>query len=129
MRASYHETRVVRCPRGPPSASMFFPASRLALITPEAPFRPSLWLELTDDQGRTGLGEASPLAPFSSDNNVTCASALANIHARLAPLSLDVPPAEAIVRAIAPIAPALAMVPAARFALETALLDLLGQRC
>jgi o-succinylbenzoate synthase len=106
---------------------MHLTASRLAHVT-RPPARPSLWLELTDDEGRTGLGEASPLPPFSPDTIALCEQALLSIHARLGPLDPADPPAESLSRALAPLTTALTAAPAARFALETALLDLLARR-
>jgi o-succinylbenzoate synthase len=106
---------------------MLLSASRLALAT-RPPARPSLWLELTDEEGRVGLGEASPLPPFSPDDIAACSQALSAIHTRLAPIDPAAPAALAIARAIEPLAAAFAQAPAARFALETAILDLLGKR-
>lgn len=100
-------------------------------------------LSLTDDEGRVGLGEATPLPGFSSDSAAACHRALLDAAAALAPVDLDpapdapdpaqpsadpAPPAAAVARALAPLDAALRGLPAARFALETALLDLAGQR-
>jgi o-succinylbenzoate synthase len=101
--------------------------SRLALVT-RPPERPSLWLELTDEEGRTGLGEASPLPPFSRDDVSACQRALDGVHVRLGDLPDDEPPALAISLVLQAIAPALAGLPSARFAVETAVLDLLARR-
>lgn len=106
---------------------MLLELSRLALAA-RPPARPSLWLELTDEDGRTGLGEASPLPPFSPDDIAACSRALAAIHTRLAPIDPAAPAPLAIARALDPLAATFAQAPAARFALETALFDLLGKR-
>lgn len=96
--------------------------------------RRGLVLSLTDDEGRVGLGEATPLPGFSPDTADEDERALAELPGALGALD---PPAEgatptaaasAILRALAPLSPRLRHLPAARFALETALLDLLGQR-
>jgi o-succinylbenzoate synthase len=100
---------------------------RLRRVTGPAS-RPALWLTLTDDQGRTGFGEAAPLAPFSRDTLEGDERALTRIVARLGLIDEHAPPEGAIGRALAPLEPDLARVPAARFAVETALLDLLAQR-
>lgn len=102
-------------------------AQRLRHITrPSA--RPALWLTLTDEQGREGLGEAAPLAPFSRDTLEDDERALDGVAARLGLIDEHAPPEEAIGGALAPLALDLARAPAARFALEAALLDLLGRR-
>jgi len=92
--------------------------------------RRGLVLSLTDDEGRVGLGEAAPLPGFSPDDAPTCERALRAAAAALDPIEHRAAelPAEAIRRALAPLQRALRDAPAARFALETALLDLLGQR-
>jgi o-succinylbenzoate synthase len=73
--------------------------------------REGLLLVLTDESGRRGLGEASPLPGYSRETVADCARALTDVHLRPAP---DCAGLDAL--------------PAARFALETALLDLEGQR-
>jgi o-succinylbenzoate synthase len=76
-------------------------------------------LTLTDDRGTTGVGEASPLPGYSPD---TLDEAMASLESGAASL-LDaaLPEALADIHLDVPS-------PAARFALETALLDLLGRR-
>src|SRR4051812_31257506 len=103
-------------------------ASRARRIDPAPPGRPSLLLALTDEAGAVGLGEASPLPPFSREDLDACARALDDVHERLAPLDDEAPAAEAISFALQRMEPALAAAPSARFALETALLDLLARR-
>jgi o-succinylbenzoate synthase len=89
--------------------------------------RRGLWLELmpesaaTPREGRVGYGEASPLPGHSPDDLEACERALTGVHQRLHPL-VGERPFEAVVRALEPLG--LRAVPAARFALETALLDL-----
>jgi L-alanine-DL-glutamate epimerase-like enolase superfamily enzyme len=92
--------------------------------------RPHLVLQLHDDAGCTGTGEASPLPPFSRDGDTTpaCELALARIHDRLGPLDVSAPTAEAVTEALQPLGRVLDAIPSARFALETAMLDLLAQR-
>lgn len=102
--------------------------------------RRGLALSLTDDEGRVGLGEATPLPGFSPDSAAACHRALLEAPAALAPIDLEAalepldtatdlaPPAAAIARALAPLEATLRELPAARFALEAALLDLAGQR-
>ncbi|WP_437930904.1 enolase C-terminal domain-like protein [Sorangium sp. So ce291] len=103
--------------------------------------RRGLVLSLTDDEGRVGLGEATPLPGFSPDAAVDDRRALAELPGALGPIDLPGVPASpgatgaapratafAILRALAPLSSRLRGLPAARFALETALLDLLGQR-
>ncbi len=94
--------------------------------------RRGLVLSLTDDEGRVGLGEATPLPGFSPDTADEDERALAELPGALGGIDLPLEDvtatASAIQRAIAPLSSRLRGLPAARFALETALLDLLGQR-
>jgi o-succinylbenzoate synthase len=76
-------------------------------------------LELTDDDGRVGQGEATPLPGYSPDDVDACARAIRDV----APL-LDLRATHLPARFDA----ALAGLPCARFALETALVDLEAQR-
>lgn len=97
--------------------------------------REGLVLVLTADDGTEGLGEASPLPGYSPDTIDDAAAALDGIHHALAeplpPALADPAPGsaslvdslEAVTRSV----PALAGSPSARFAVETALLDLLGR--
>jgi len=74
-----------------------------------------------DDGGTVGLGEATPLPGFSPDSVEQCERALSEVHRDLGPAPDSHSP-EVIVRAmVAPVAEQLKSVPAARFALETAL--------
>ena len=83
---------------------------------------------LTDDQGLVGQGEASPLPGWSREPIGACQRVLARAHVWLQGCDLGVPAREAVVRALAPRSADLDEVPSARFALETALFDLIGQR-
>jgi o-succinylbenzoate synthase len=89
--------------------------------------RPWLLLEVVDEVGRMGLGDAAPLPGFSRESLDAAAQALA-CTGRVGPIDDTLPPAEALAAAIAPIAGELAAAPSARLALETALLDILAQR-
>ncbi|WP_437737165.1 mandelate racemase/muconate lactonizing enzyme family protein [Sorangium sp. So ce1335] len=100
--------------------------------------RRGLVLSLVDDEGRVGLGEATPLPGYSPESAEDDGRALAGLPGTLGPIE---PPdgasaaraapgaaAPAIHRALAPLSSRLRGAPAARYALETALLDLIGQR-
>ncbi|RMH38950.1 MAG: O-succinylbenzoate synthase [Deltaproteobacteria bacterium] len=78
-------------------------------------------LQLVDADGRIGQGEASPLDGYSPDTVEQCERALEAALARL-PVRVDSIPA-----ALAELGVDRA-VPAARFAVETAVFDLVGQR-
>jgi L-alanine-DL-glutamate epimerase-like enolase superfamily enzyme len=94
--------------------------------------RPHVLLTLVDDEGRWGHGEASPLPPFSKEDAPSCARALQTIAdidgARLGEIDDGAPPAEAVSAALRRLGRDLEGVPSARFALETALFDLVGQQ-
>jgi L-alanine-DL-glutamate epimerase-like enolase superfamily enzyme len=111
------------------------------------PRRDGLLLTLDDGEGAWGVGEASPLPGYSPDSLVACRAALSGVHLRLGPIDERGPdgpdgPDEAsgadraacsaaqraLLGALAPLEAALAKAPSARFALESALLDLLGRR-
>lgn len=87
--------------------------------------REGVLLQLADRMGRIGQGEASPLPGYSPDTTDECEAALIRL-AKAPPAALD---------ASAPVEPQLRarlgaiaqFPPAARFAVETALLDLHGQ--
>lgn len=83
-------------------------------------------LRLVDDAGRIGTGEASPLPGYSPDDTASCERALANVAQRL--VETDDGDAIATVEAmLAPAAESFSGTPAARFAVETALFDLIGK--
>lgn len=88
--------------------------------------RQGLLLDLTDEDGVRGLGEASPLPGYSPDTLAACRAGLEALAGAL-PLALDLasPPAAQLQACLEPIP---AELPAARMALETALLDLAGKR-
>lgn len=81
--------------------------------------REGVLVTLTDDRGHTGVGEASPLPGYSPD---TVDEAEASVETATASLTdVELPEALADIAFEAPS-------PSARFALESALLDLLGRR-
>jgi len=87
--------------------------------------RASLILSLRDNNGRCGRGEASPLPDYSPDSLEQCAAEFAAIDlSRLSPLAAD---ENVIDWAQASLDASGLSAPAARFALETALLDWAGQ--
>lgn len=86
--------------------------------------RRGLLLELMDEEGRRGLGEASPLPGFSPDTVVECATALADLPVPFVVGVGDGSLVEGVETAVAAVDP---RCPAARFAVESALLDLAGQ--
>ncbi len=76
-------------------------------------------LRLRDAEGRVGHGEATPLPGYSPDGVDDCARALERVAREVDPNALHV---------ASRFDEALAGVPCARFALETALVDLASQR-
>ena len=92
------------------------------------PRRAGLLVTLIDVDGLAGQGEASPLPGFSPDDIDACQRVITGAHIWIAEYDPTMPPRSAVSRALAPRSAALAATPAARFALETALFDLLGQR-
>ncbi len=97
-------------------------------VTSGARPRPHRYLHLTDDEGRHAVGEASPLPPFSREDVAACDHALAGAAERLGEIDDAAPPAAAVDAALQRFGRSLEAVPSARFALETALFDLLAQR-
>lgn len=83
--------------------------------------RTGLLLHLVDAEGRTGTGEATPLPGYSPD---TLGDARAALQALAARLPFDVVPDPAGVAILVGTLPV--GVPSARFAVETALLDLVA---
>jgi o-succinylbenzoate synthase len=83
--------------------------------------RTGLVVTLVDADGRTGTGEATPLPGFSPDSLGDARAALQALAERL---PLDVVPDPATVAIVVGTLPA--RVPSARFAVETALLDLVA---
>jgi o-succinylbenzoate synthase len=93
-------------------------------------FRQGLLLRLFDQDERLGQGEASPLIGYSTDSLGECREQLdrlcQSLPLRIEDEMLTGPGAgEAMLRGLVPLP---VSAPAARFALETALLDLLGKR-
>ncbi|MBN1609736.1 MAG: O-succinylbenzoate synthase [Polyangiaceae bacterium] len=88
--------------------------------------RRGLLLEIEDELGHIGLGEASPLPRYSPDDVAGCRGALESLGARW-PQQWPEDPALALA-ALRRLTPGMAETPAARCAVETALLDLLGHR-
>ncbi len=89
----------------------------------------TVWvLEIIDDAGRHGLGEAAPLPPFGGESPKDCDEALHQAVAMLTPelvgswLERAKPDAP-----LGNLEPLLARTPCARHAVEGALLDLLAQ--
>jgi o-succinylbenzoate synthase len=88
--------------------------------------RSVLRVELHDALGASGWGEASPLPGYSRESSSECARALEALDASaLRALEAPASPRGLLEAAAAAVPEAL---PAARFALETALLDRLGRR-
>ena len=81
--------------------------------------REGLLLALTDDRGHTGWGEASPLPGLSVDTMADAHAALDGLD--VGSIAVDEVSLDAIAGAVAALPSTL---PSARFALETALLDL-----
>lgn len=87
--------------------------------------RRGLILRLFDEQGAMGQGEASPLPDFSADNLESAGAALRKFAARSLEFDLEQPALGLLAEVDDLMAKEQA---AARFAVETALLDLVGQR-
>jgi L-alanine-DL-glutamate epimerase-like enolase superfamily enzyme len=90
--------------------------------------RPHVVLWLHDEDGGIGEADAAPLPPFSREDAGACARVLDRVHERLGPLDDGAPPADAVAAALRPCGRALDAAPSARFALETALFDVLARR-
>ena len=87
------------------------------------PERSGAIVRLRDDLGRIGLGEASPLPGYSPDTLEDCHAAL--VAARLPEIDESAPVVETLRSCSGVVDPRL---PAARFAIESAVLDLLARR-
>ncbi len=116
------------------------PGDRGALLAGTGILRPGegVILELRDGEGNAGTGEASPLRGWSPDTPGEAAAGLAALVARL-PAEVPEPPpprervgpperARELAPAVESLLSGLDLSPAARFAAETALLDLLARR-
>jgi O-succinylbenzoic acid--CoA ligase len=96
-------------------------------VTPPSE-RPILRAALHDAEGRAGHGEACPLPRYSREDVPACEQALESVSTRIADLDDTLSPSDAVDAVMRPLEDALAPVPSARFALETALFDLVAQR-
>jgi o-succinylbenzoate synthase len=88
--------------------------------------RRGLLLEIEDERGYIGLGEASPLPCYSPDDEAGCRGVLESLGRRW-PRQWPEDPALALA-ALRRLTPGMSDTPAARCAAETALLDLIGHR-
>ena len=88
--------------------------------------REGLFLVLTGENGLEGIGEASPLPGFSPDTIEEASVALSDLHRELEDLRLDQTGIDAVEFSLSRTRQ-LSLSPSARFAAETALLDLLGK--
>ncbi|MEO8874222.1 MAG: enolase C-terminal domain-like protein [Polyangiaceae bacterium] len=82
-------------------------------------------VQLTDELGNVGVGEGAPLPDYSPDDIAGCPHLLRDLGARIGEVDDS---ATAIDRRLAVFAAVLDAAPAARFGLETALLDILSHR-
>jgi L-alanine-DL-glutamate epimerase-like enolase superfamily enzyme len=90
------------------------------------PERQSLLLRLSDAQGMSGSGEATPLPGYSSDALKDVEAWLGTIDASRLEAALEQPSIAGALSTVAALSPP--ELPSARMALETAALDLLGRR-
>jgi L-alanine-DL-glutamate epimerase-like enolase superfamily enzyme len=88
--------------------------------------RQGLLVQLRDDQGHRGLGEAAPLPGYSPDDLAACEAELRALDS--AALTIELGPDSISGHARLAELTGRVRSPAARFALETALLDVMGQR-
>jgi L-alanine-DL-glutamate epimerase-like enolase superfamily enzyme len=88
--------------------------------------RQGLLVQLRDDRGHRGLGEAAPLPGYSPDDLAACETELRGLDS--AALTIELGPDGIGTHALLAELTGRVRSPAARFALETALLDLVGQR-
>lgn len=90
--------------------------------------RQGVLVRLRDDRGHLGLGEASPLPGHSPDELAGCEAELRALGRDLGGAVVGAGTAPAEARALLARMTSRVRAPAARFAVETALLDLVGQR-
>jgi o-succinylbenzoate synthase len=90
------------------------------------PVRSSLLVALTETSGAWGVGEAAPLPGYSADTLADVERALSALRADVIERALDTEDARAALTAVAALVPF--ALPSARFALESAALDLLSRR-
>jgi o-succinylbenzoate synthase len=102
------------------AATRILPAGRSAVGE-----RRGLLLRLRDQDGVEGVGEASPLPGYSPDRLEDCRSALEAWSHTSLPVRFDEPLLPQVRSALEQVP---ASLPAARFAVETALLDWMGRR-
>lgn len=88
--------------------------------------RESVLVQLSDPNGPRGVGEASPLPGYSPESLDAVEAALGALDPARVAEALEGSPARAALAAVAALLPR--HLPSARMALETAALDLLGQR-
>src|SRR4051812_33380535 len=74
-------------------------------------------LTLHSDDGRDGIGEASPLPEYSPETFAEAGALLEGIHRSIAGLHLDRAPVASVERALSPVTKLLAGAPSVRFAL------------
>lgn len=106
---------------------------RLTLASPGAqnarqhwPERQSLLLRISDAEGHAGVGEASPLPDYSPDRLDDVEAALTRLNPDDITRALDAGAIRQVLTAASALLPA--SLPSGRMALETALLDFVGQR-
>ncbi|MFO0586259.1 MAG: enolase C-terminal domain-like protein [Polyangiaceae bacterium] len=90
--------------------------------------REAVLVLLHDELGRTGVGEAAPMKGFSRDSFAAAVHALHDAASSVGEIDEHADPLGAISAALEPCRQPLDASPTARFAMETALLDLLSQR-
>jgi o-succinylbenzoate synthase len=90
------------------------------------PLRRSWLVTLTDAAGTAGVGEAAPLPGYSQDTLEDAERALSSVSAEGLRAALAISPPHAALAAVGALVPG--SCPSARFALETAALDLLSRR-
>lgn len=111
------------------ASDMKIAASSLSTFPVAGPApREAVLVLLKDEQGRTGVGEAAPMKGFSRDTFDAAVQALHGAAASVGEVDDGGLPLDAIEAALVPCRAALDASPTARFAMETALLDLIAQR-
>ena len=92
--------------------------------------RPYVRVGIRDDTKTLGVGEATPWPALSADVVTNLATTIGSALPELGKVDLEeLPPLEAVALALAPVEEMLRHSRPARFALETALLDAVAQRC
>ena len=98
-----------------------------AVAVPGPARREVACLALREASGLTGVGEAAPIPGFSRETLDASRAALLAVAAGLDEIDPDAPPAAEVARVLISHSRILDEAPSARFALETALLDLIAQ--